>query len=391
MLEAIRFINCQSFEDVTINFATDKANILVADNNTGKSILFKMLKVTASPNYYSAKKRSQLIRRGSTNATMVCGFSDGSIGMTVIYSNVVIYRFKRAEEEQFTNYTEPPLEYLSALGLIVDERTKFIANIVDTDQDMLLVNSDQKGNDELLSLLATNSTLLEVKDKVTNLIKMHRQYNSELIMKQSNLAQTLSNLETEDVATLEYNYKVSQLLYEILVILADAESQIEIIETFCSNVFNYSNLLDTIDLILEFQRIKELLHLIKISEPIDESLIQMINLLIDSQKILSAISIDTKELLDAECVSLVIRIAKAIDTLEVLPEMIDVNSIECAILCKQIQYKLNIIQHSNTEQHFIESDCNKLLNMIATLGKNVACPIYGEVIYNGKECVPYNI
>ena len=391
MLEAIRFVNCQSFEDVTINFATDKANILVADNNTGKSILFKMLKVTASPNYYTAKKRTQLIRRGATNATMVCGFSDGSIGMTVVYSNAVIYRYKSADETQFTNYTEPPAEYLKALGLIVDDRTKFIANIVDTDQDMLLVNSDQKGNDERISLLATNSTLLEVKEKLSNLIKMHRQYNSELIMKQSNIAQTLASLETEDVATLEFSYKASQLLYEILVILSDVEIQLDIVGNFCADIFNYSQLLENIDLIIDLQKIDETLNKVTITEVFDNKLLDLIDCLITSQNLLDTIWIEPANVIDVDCINLFIQIMSTIDSLEVISDSADIEAIECLILCKQILSKLYSLQNSNSEQYYIESDCNRLLSLIATLGKNVKCPIHGEVIYNGEECIPYNI
>ena len=85
MLEAVRFINCQSFEDVTLKFATDKVNILIADNSTGKSILFKMLKVTANPDYFTVKQRNLLIRRGADSASMICAFSDGSIGITSIF------------------------------------------------------------------------------------------------------------------------------------------------------------------------------------------------------------------------------------------------------------------------------------------------------------------
>ena len=77
MIKQIRLVNCQSLEDITFNFATDKLNVLVADNSTGKSVLFKMLKVTANPDVFPAKKRSQLIRRGAESAIMACLFDTG--------------------------------------------------------------------------------------------------------------------------------------------------------------------------------------------------------------------------------------------------------------------------------------------------------------------------
>ena len=49
MLVKAQLINCQNIKNATFTFATDKINIIAADNGTGKSILFKMLKITDCP------------------------------------------------------------------------------------------------------------------------------------------------------------------------------------------------------------------------------------------------------------------------------------------------------------------------------------------------------
>lgn len=95
MLLEARFINCQSMRDLTMHFATDKLNVIAADNSVGKSVLFKMLKVTANPKTLATiEERRQLIRYGEQYAGFICAFDDGSIGATLVYPNKVIYKYR---------------------------------------------------------------------------------------------------------------------------------------------------------------------------------------------------------------------------------------------------------------------------------------------------------
>ena len=72
MLLEARFINCQSMRDLTMHFATDKLNVIAADNSVGKSVLFKMLKVTANPKTLATiEERRQLIRYGEQYAGFI--------------------------------------------------------------------------------------------------------------------------------------------------------------------------------------------------------------------------------------------------------------------------------------------------------------------------------
>ena len=135
MLKSVRLVNCQSIKDITFNFATDRLNVIAANNSVGKSVLFKMLKITADPKQLpTIEERSQLIRHGAESAIFVAAFSDGAIGLTVVYPNRVIYRYAQLPELGFDTFAEPPEIYLKQLGLLIDERTKYVATIIDTDQ-----------------------------------------------------------------------------------------------------------------------------------------------------------------------------------------------------------------------------------------------------------------
>lgn len=84
MLKSVRLVNCQSIKDITFNFATDRLNVIAANNSVGKSVLFKMLKITADPKQLpTIEERSQLIRHGAESAIFVAVFK--SFYMTIIF------------------------------------------------------------------------------------------------------------------------------------------------------------------------------------------------------------------------------------------------------------------------------------------------------------------
>ena len=62
MIEWIRLQNCQSWQDCIIHLASDRINIIKADNNIGKSVLFRILKLAGDPTYYDKEERNSLIR-----------------------------------------------------------------------------------------------------------------------------------------------------------------------------------------------------------------------------------------------------------------------------------------------------------------------------------------
>lgn len=77
-IRGLKLKNFQSHKDTYMEFA-DGLNVIVAPNNTGKSVLFKALQVTTLPGDISNEDRKQYIRYGETKATIMWCFSDDSI------------------------------------------------------------------------------------------------------------------------------------------------------------------------------------------------------------------------------------------------------------------------------------------------------------------------
>lgn len=391
MLEAVRFINCQSFEDVTLKFATDKVNILIADNSTGKSILFKMLKVTANPDYFTVKQRNLLIRRGADSASMICAFSDGSIGITSIFPNKVLYRYKTADASDYEIYDYPPEELLRQLGLIVDQRTKFIANIVDTDQDMLLVNSDQKGNHELLSLLATNSNIIELQDKLSRNIMGFKSYVKELSLKERNLKQTLDTMQYQDLDTLSSQYNGSQFLYNALLKIADIQDNLDLVEKSCADIHSYSEMIKNIDCIILLRGILQEIETINYEEIIDISVSSVIDKVINIFTTLNSIEIFQPIDFNTDIINVITNLQKNLENITIISECVNPEDVEILMNLLKSRDELDKLANSINDLREITEECNILKNNIALNGKSVQCPIHGEVIYDGETCIPHNI
>ena len=50
MIVQVQMINFQRWKNSTFDLATDWLNLIIADNCTGKSVFFKLLKITTNTN-----------------------------------------------------------------------------------------------------------------------------------------------------------------------------------------------------------------------------------------------------------------------------------------------------------------------------------------------------
>ncbi len=388
MIKQIRLVNCQSLEDITFNFATDKLNVLVADNSTGKSVLFKMLKVTANPDVFPAKKRSQLIRRGAESAIMACLFDTGDLGMTVITQKAVIYKFKPYGETDFFVSYEPDFRYIKQLGLLVDTRTKFVANIIDTDQDMLLVNSDQRGNHELMCLLAEYPDLIELKDKVSTLLTTLADKNSKLVVKEASLREALRTLNHGDVRTLESSYQKSQSAFQRLEKISDAMLLLEQIHKNCSDGLDYNKALKLIENIMCLQKIAAVLNTVTVTHQIDADTVARANVLAGIFSVLQNINPVQIISYDLEPVYALQNCYKELDKIVIDEDSGALPAVEQLIAVQNLHKCLKLAAYNNNQIQIIESDCYKIKSDLLNSGRTIQCPIHGEVVFDGTNCLP---
>ena len=244
MIKQIRLINCQSWQDATINFSLEKLNVICARNQTGKSVIFKMLKVLACPKYYKRKKMRKLIRWGADCATMFLLFDDDSVGGVSVFPTRVIYRYRRKGERDFIVTESPIQEMLEKAGLISDVKGAFVANIIDTDQDMLLVDSDLGSNADLMKMLVYNDDLNAIKDRSASLVQQFRDPQLSVDMRIDELNRMIKDVGFVDVISLEEALLKQRLFHNMLFVLLDAYKNFENFSELCVDWVDWAQLLE---------------------------------------------------------------------------------------------------------------------------------------------------
>lgn len=368
MLKAIRLKGCQSWDDVTIEFSCSKPNILVADNNAGKSVLFKMLKITANPKIYSTDERKYLIRYGSDSAIIIYLFDDGFIGMTIVYTNRVLYRIKECDTEDFVTYSDPPSTLLEHLSLLVNSQTDFIANIIDTDQDLFLVNTKSSSNVEYLRLLAEEPTLREVLEKIDQETIVLKENNKVLATLKTSLEISLDGYKYVDVDKLQGEIDKSNALLEVLIVLLKLYEHIEKMNSCIKDYTDYSELLCSMDIVESLKDMKQLLHKLTYDKTDYSADLLIIDYIVQLQVInnlLSKVCIDSVEL-------------------SIYFTVIDI----CTLLSSINSY-LNTVKECTKKSEILSSEIDRLHCEINSSGFVIQCPIKGEVLYIDEECLPY--
>lgn len=417
MIVQVQMINCQSWKNSTFDLATDRINVIIADNGTGKSVFFKMLKITTNPNYFSRAERKDLIRRHEECATILFKFDDGSIAATKVFQTYVLYMYKASNQEGLKTAYEQFPEVLEKLGLIVDpDETSFVANIIDADQDLLLVNSKLKYNYNLVHLLVESPELELVNERA----------HTALMNVLNPLSSLSSRCETLERAIQDSTY------YDV----AERELELDRVEKMKDFLFDLIPVAESLHSIQEASRnyidvdgIKKLLDLLDLLENIDLSQVAVTDKPADIAEHLKLLkSLSAINLNDLKTVDQPFDASNYFELIRLLSDLKlqELQTIEAPVNCNEIFSLLSILTDLNlaslhlTEQVPDLTNYFKLINDISYLqqilaltdslmltvnsvkkemqeleiemqhsGKITECAIYGKVIYNGKKCIPY--
>ena len=417
MIVQVQMINCQSWKNSTFDLATDRINVIIADNGTGKSVFFKMLKITTNPNYFSRAERKDLIRRHEECATILFKFDDGSIAATKVFQTYVLYMYKASNQEGLKTAYEQFPEVLEKLGLIVDpDETSFVANIIDADQDLLLVNSKLKYNYNLVHLLVESPELELVNERAHTALMNVLNPLSSLSSRCETLERAIQDSTYYDVAERELELdrveKMKDFLLDLIPVAENLHSMQEVSRNY-----------------IDVDGIKKLLGLLDLLESIDLSQVVVTDKpanIAEHLKLLKSLS--AINLNDLKTVDQPFDVSNYFELIRLLSDLKlqELQTIEAPVNCNEIFSLLSILTDLNlaslhlTEQVPNLTDHFKLINDIFYLqqilaltdslmltvnsarkemqeleiemqhsGKITECAIYGKVIYNGKKCIPY--
>lgn len=398
-LEAIRLINCQSWKDVTISLSKG-LNAIIAENNTGKSVLFKLLKTTACPNFYDSEERSKLVRWKEECAQIYYLFSDDSCGVVKVFPNKVIYGYteKFSTQAFYTQQDVPIPEILDKLALIVDSNEEFIANILDLDQSLLLVDSNTKANYNLIKLLTEHKDLKRLIPLFNNKKDIYSEKYQETANIVQRLEKKLSNISYVDIDGLSSEIESSEAILRVLNTLLRTYSLEDSLVNLDIDMLDFDFLIDISTMggyIEEFL----LVDFNILFNEIDYSFIPSIDFGVSLESELNDINgVDLDNLYSYDENS--IKICEIAITLEAEISAIDVVPVDISDVDIRLS-SINILEsfvsvdalfssaiEQSSKLKFLESDMIYIEEKLNVDGLEVNCPIYGSVIYSNGKCIP---
>ena len=394
-LSAIRLTNCQSFKDSVIEFATDRLNVFVADNSTGKSVFFRMLSITAFPGKCSKEDRLNIIRRGSQFAQILYMFSDGSYGGVRVYPDRVIYYYTPDKNTKMTPSLEPGPEFISKLGLILDNNSGFVANLIDMDQNLLLVNSSPKGDSNILQMLTANEALDRMIEDTAEKKKVFEQYEDRLKDVVYSYSKSIDGYSYVDTNSLEANIELCENVFDTLYKLAPISDDVEALACSSERRLDYDRLLGVTGTLIKLEQLKEITEGLHVPHEFNEKLLSATCACIKLEQALAAIegfhiprsqkdrsnNLHTLLLLESIKNELISCWAKEM-TVDYSPVVRTLQRLE-----QLRDYSTETIMHSRrlakSQQALV-----KIYDALSSSGELIACGLYGEVVFDGKKCIP---
>lgn len=149
-ITSFQLLNFQSWNDTAapINLESDIVNIIEGKNETGKSVIFKVLKDMCFPGYWKA---ASVIRRGCSKAVCIVYLSSGSaVAYELGHKYHIHYLISETETKSWRDSPFIPQEVQHAMGLILDKESRSIVNVIDKDTPTLFVASSPRLNASIL-------------------------------------------------------------------------------------------------------------------------------------------------------------------------------------------------------------------------------------------------
>ncbi|GAA0101658.1 hypothetical protein UT300012_23730 [Paraclostridium bifermentans] len=398
-LRYIRMINCQSWKDASITLADGLNAIRSSDNNVGKSVVMKLLRVASCPGALSKSEKEALIRIGEEYAEVHYGFSNNSAGIVRIFKQRIIYLY--TEDVNTGNFTQtegvPHPKLVENLGMIVDTERGFLANFIDSEQPMLLVNSDSRLNYNLAKVLTEHQTLTRLSENFREKLPVYRRHLTDLEGKVDRLTHNKKGLTYVDVDRLSRDLEAKEVLIDcfgkVIELFEIAEEVEEELNT--NDYVDFKPLESLGNFLCEHEGLMEIATDELDYKPIDESLVILGGFLADNEELLG---IDVDEVLPATIDEELVLLGNLLVDLDEVTKDIDISKeektvdYEGLVTLSEAIIKLDDLMQCGIKAFNLMGEMEKVkarideLNKISFDGEIYECPIYGRVQYLNGKC-----
>lgn len=400
MLHSIRIVNVQSIKDITYHFSNG-LNVLVAENNTGKSVLIKLVALLPRIHKTTESERRQYISFGCSKSDIYFYCSTGFYWLEIRLNRVSFYGGDSPENVVYLG-NELPDGLREGLSLLVCD-DGLVANLITEDQSKFLVESDSRVNYSIFKLMTTDENSEKLIERCENKYKSLTGDAKVLEGTKDYLVSELSRNKKVDLSQQEYVLGMTKPLIDLgdeLISIFDELDKVREISTIVSKQKTPNDQLKgLINLASNLIEVKDSLSRVEyVKNPnVDTKFLKAVNDLIPCVDVMKGLSdlkpIDSnlKGLCDlAENLSRFVNPLKNVSQspksildknfiklLEILEEMKD-----CVYETKSLMETVDSLEDEIEE---LESELDSFE------GEVHDCPIHGTIKFvDGKECIPFN-
>lgn len=387
MLEKLTIVDFQSFKNVTYEF-TDGLNVIIAPNNSGKSIIFKIIDVLVNGNKMTTAERKEFIRFGCSKSDVYVK-SQGTYYWAEILPKITNYYSGSAINSMTFLGTELPNEIRQAFALLVCE-DGLIGNVIDSNQSKFLIDSDSRVNNSILGLLTRDNNAEKIIETTTERIKS---LNSEVRLKNSErriYARELENIEVTDISYRQTLVIDSNVLLTLADILLPIKEKLDTIKEVKQVSDSFKPLIDVVN---NLESVKYKLSEIRYQKvfPVDKSYIDFIVKLESIRDRLNPVN--NVELPNKGLIDITSKLENISDRLRdvnhvKLPSESEIETYnKLSLLMKKTQQILTLMRDNKV----LDIESKRIKNQLNDLrGEVHDCPIHGTIKLVNEECIPYS-
>lgn len=395
-LKIMRLVNCQSWSNSVIGLS-EGLNVIKAPNNTGKSVIFKILKAVCSPKYYNNEERAGLIRDNAEYAEATYLFTDNSMAIVRIFKNKTIYYFTNDKDKsQFTATQDtPPPKLIENLNMLVEPESGFIVNLLDLDQDLFLVKSDSKSNHNIIKVLAEHDGLRRLCTLFRDKIPRVKEELLRLRSTEERLAYQISQMQYINIDELESEVNEKEFLVEQLKLMRDLYINTDSLLPLMSDAKPYDDLILLSSLGQELERLDLNIDYSILGLNINQDNINLCDIGVQLESIYNTLNNTINSSYDDTLCELALDLIDVVNTYDSIDNSVSLDKLD------NIEFLLNLLDtfillHSKflqARQMILKLETDKLTldslkESMNVEGRELKCPLYGTIKVIDGKCIP---
>jgi hypothetical protein len=393
-LRSLRLVHCQSLKDVYYEFV-DGLNVIIAENNTGKSVKWKMLKIACDPKVYSKEEMNELIMRGKDYAEATYIFEDHSCGIVRVYKDKPIYYYSADHrvDGSFVASLEPDEIFIRNLSVIIDPESHTVINILDLDQSLFMVNGNSKTTHNMLDLITNDPKLNRIigitaektliyRNKLKSAQKVYREIQTKVA--------TYDYVDLDSLNIRIQSCKAALRVYEVMVDLAREMSSAS---NYVTDEEFYDTQIRLCDLAITGREFSEQSSGLFIKE-FDEDKLKVIDMYEEFSRVYESLK-ESNIQYNPEAIDIMdiflsfYEVAASITPAEEIEQSL-FSALDLLEVSREVFRQVQDLGNFINVMKESEVDIKQLNETINELGLVVPCPIYGMVTHVDGECIPHS-